>query len=152
SCNVSVVERDMAMTSPDKYVATIVQAVSEGAITTADGVRVPLDPDNLKLVDSSGRDLASRIFQTTAIRAERYPRTEVRNAEDGVGRLYPSPDNPDDKPKTFAGMSMPHIADIRYKLTGEEKGITVINSVKDLLTAFEANSGQPMISAVDGSN
>ncbi len=152
SCNVSVVERDMAMASPDKYVSMIVQAVSDGQITTSDGTKVPLDPDNLKLADSSGRDLASRIFQTTAIQAEFYPRREFRNSEDGVGRLYPSPYNPLDKPVAFAGMTMPHIADVRYKLTGEEKGITQVATVDDLVTAFEANGGQPMIIAVDGTN
>src|SRR5262249_10706094 len=152
SCNVSVIERDMAMSGPDKYVATVVQAVSEGTITTTDGTKVPLDPANLKLADSSGRDLASRIFQTTAIQAEFYPRKEFRNSEDGVGRLYPSPFNALDVPATFAGMTMPHIHDVRYKLTGEEKGITQISNVNDLLAAFDSNGGQPMIIAVDGTH
>ena len=152
SCNVSVIERDMAMSVPDKYVATVVQAVSAGTITTADGTRIPLDPDNLKLADSSGRDLASRIFQTTAIQAEFYPRKEFRNSEDGVGRLYPSPFKAMDKPVAFAGMTMPHIADARYKMTGEEKGMTLIFNVNDLLTAFDSNGGQPMIIAVDGTH
>jgi hypothetical protein len=49
-------------------------------------------------------------------------------------------------------MTMPQIADVRYKLTGEEKGITQISNVQDLLTAFESNGGQPMIIAVDGNN
>lgn len=149
SCNVSVIERDMAMKSPDKYVATVVRAVSEGFITTADGTRVPLDPVNLKMPDSSGRNLASRIFQTTAIQAEFYPRKEFRNSEDGVGRLYPVPYNVSDKPLTFQGMTMPHIAEVRYKLTGEEKGIVRVATVDDLVAAYDANGGPPMTIFID---
>lgn len=151
SCNVSVVERDVAMLMPDSYAKMIVEAVSEGSVTLSDGSKVPLDPNNLKLADSSGRNLASRIFQTAAIQAEFHPRRVFRNSEDGVGRLYPTPYNPADKPIVFAGMNMAHIIDIRHKLTGEEKTVALIDNTAELIKAFEINGGGPMIAAVDGS-
>src|SRR4030095_6781296 len=91
SCNVSVVERDMAMAHPDKYVDTVVNAVSDASLQLADGSTVPMDPLNWKMSDSRGRDLASRIFQSAAIKSTFYPDYEFRNTEDGVGRIYTAP-------------------------------------------------------------
>lgn len=151
SCNVSVVQRDVVMNSPDKYASQIVSAISDGEVTTAGGGKVKLDPANLKLQDSSGRDLASRIYQSMALSVEFDPRGVYRNTEDGVGRIYPSPFNPADKPEVFAGLNIIQITDARYKLTGEEKALYSIESVRELEAAFKAGGGKPMIIAVNGS-
>jgi len=148
TCNATVLQRDLAIELPAKYVSTVIQAISEGQIKTADNKTVPLDPANLKMSDSSGRDLASRIYQTATIQAAVYPQREFRNSEDGVGRLYPVPFKLQDKPSVFDGLSMTQIADARYKLTGEQRAIATIASVDDLLAAFEKNGGRPMIIGV----
>lgn len=150
SCNVSVVQRDVVMNSPDRYASQIVSAISDGEVTIAGGGKVKLDPANLKLQDSSGRDLASRIYQTMALSVQLDPRGVYRNTEDGVGRIYPSPFNPSDKPEVFAGLNIIQITDARYKLTGEEKALYQIESAAELEAAFKAGGGKPMIIAVNG--
>ncbi|MCA9800981.1 MAG: hypothetical protein KC777_03290 [Cyanobacteria bacterium HKST-UBA02] len=152
SCNVSVVQRDLAMESPDRYASLIVDAVSSGEITTSDGTRVPLDPDNLKRDDASGRDLASRIAQNLTIAAEFYPRFEFRSTDDGIGLLYRLPRSDNEKPLTFQGMNLPTVVEARYKLTGEEKAIVSVDNSRELMKAFELNGEKPMIIAVNGSS
>lgn len=151
SCNVSVVQRDVVMNSPERYASQIVSAISDGEVTIAGGGKVKLDPANLKLQDSSGRDLASRIYQTMALSVEFDPRAVYRNTEDGVGRIYKSPFNPSDKPEVFAGLNIIQITDARFKLTGEEKALYSIENVAELEAAFKAGGGKPMIIAVNGS-
>jgi hypothetical protein len=153
SCNVAVFQRDLAMTNPAKYASTVVEAVSEGTFTAHDGTKTRLDVKNLKMADASGRDLASRIFQGATLQAELSPTLKYENTPDGVGRLKKTKDSPPGTPNevAFTGLRPIEIADIRHKLTGEEKGVTVIKSEADLKEALELNGGTPMTILVDSS-
>lgn len=149
SCNVAVIERDMAMTNPAKYAATVVEAVTEGTIHTADGKAIKLDVKNLKMADSSGRDLASRVFQTSVLVAEFHPTKKFVNTPDGLGQLRPGEKNQgSNQPESFNGLFPGEIAEIRQKLTGEEKTIGVILNEAELKKAVDQN-GLPMTIAVD---
>jgi len=145
SCNVTVVQRDIAMTRPDLYAMQVVRAVSEGTVLTAEGKRVQLSPDNLKMHDSSGRDLASRIYQTAALAVEFEPRAKYENTEDGVGKLQIG-----DESVAFDGLNLAQIADVRFKLTGEERALAFVDNAAELKAAFKANGGDPIILGVDG--
>lgn len=154
SCNVSVIQRDLAISDPAKYVETVTEAVSSGTVTTSDGTKVPMDVKNLLMADSSGRDLASRIFQTAALRAEFYPVRIFENTPDGIGRLKATRNSPDGTPRVepFDGLYPNELAEIRYKLTGEEKAITFIKTGADLQRALELNGGPPMTILVDATH
>jgi hypothetical protein len=150
SCNVSVIQRDLAMTNPAKYASTVAEAVTDGTFTSADGHKTKLDVKNLTMADSSGRDLASRVFQTAALRGEFDPAKVFENTPDGVGRLKPGKDDPPGtRPQPFDGLYPNEIADIRHKLTGEEKAVTFIKTGDDLKKALEENGGPPMTIMVD---
>ncbi len=150
SCNVSVIERDLAMTNPGKYVDIVRQAVSEGVMHTVKG-DVKLDVHNLKMRDSSGRDLAGRIFQTAALHAEFWPTKNFENTPDGIGRLLPGDkahNKGSDNEVPFTGLLPAELADIRYKMTGLEKATTFIHNERELKDACNKN-GVPMTMAVD---
>jgi hypothetical protein len=150
SCNVTVVERQLAMTDPAKYAKTVVEAVSEGTIEV-DGHKVKLDVNNLKMSDSSGRDLASRVFQTAALHAEFHPGKDFVNTPDGLGMLKPGhPNEGATEPVTFHGLKPAEIAEVESKLTGHEKAVTEITSADDLHKVAGKN-GYPMNITVDAS-
>jgi hypothetical protein len=154
SCNVSVIQRDLAIQNPAKYAAIIAEGVSEGKFTKSDGTEVKLDVKNLKMADSSGRDLASRIFQGAALQAEFSPARKYENTPDGVGRLLRTKDSPPGTPKqeVFSGLYPIEIAEIRHKITGEEKAVTFIGSQSDLEKALTDNGGPPMTILVDATH
>lgn len=153
SCNVSVIQRDLVMNSPEKYVDAVVTAVGQGKMKLADGTEVPLDVNNLKMADASGRDLATRIFQTAALHAEFHPTKNFVNTPDGVGALKPGKDDPRGTlPVPFDGLYPSEIAEVRYKLTGEEKAVTFIKTADDLKKALDENGGPPMTVLVDSSH
>jgi hypothetical protein len=128
-----------------------VEAVSQGTFTAADGHKTKLDVKNLTMADSSGRDLASRIFQTATLRGEFDPGKVFENTPDGVGRLKPGKDDPRGTPtQVFDGLYPNEIAEIRHKLTGEEKAITFVKTGEDLKKALDRNGGPPMTILVDG--
>lgn len=149
SCNSAVVQRELVMTRPDLYVEHVVNSISKGFIATADGAKVALDPENLKMADESGRDLASRIFQTAALSAHFHPRAVFLNTADGAGQVVTKPDSAESKSGTFDGLNLAQIASLRFKLTGEEKAVTLVENLDELRTAFELNGGAPMIIGVD---
>jgi hypothetical protein len=152
SCNSAVVQRDLAINRPDLYSSLIVDALNNGNVKTADGTVVPLDVENLKMADSSGRDLASRVFQTAALAIEFYPDAVFRNTADGAGKLYSLPFSESSKSASFDGLNLAQIADLRFKLTGEEKAIALVDDISELRVAFQQNGGGPMIIGVDGDN
>lgn len=146
-CNVAVCERDMAMNHPEKYADLLIGAISEGKVKMPDGTELPTDKCNLKAIDSSGRDFASRAFQTLAIHAKNYPKYSFANTEDGVGRLTPT--DATAQPAAFAGLNMDDIAAVRYKLSGEKKAVVAITSAEDLFVAWNENKSRSMTIAVN---
>jgi len=150
---VSVVERDLAINDPTKYASTVATAISEGKISVTDSSKpIPLDINNLKMADSSGRDLASRIFQTAALHAAFYPNKNYRNTANGVGEITAGDHDPrGTKPIPFDGLTPGEIADTRYKLTGDEKAVTFIGTKDDLQQAIKLNDGPPVTVMVDAS-
>ena len=154
SCNVSAIERDVAMTDPAKYASTVVEAVSKGTID-AHGEKVPVDVNNLTMADASGRDLASRVFQTAVLHAEFYPTKDFRNTPDGQGRLYPGDAQHNQGAEhwvPFTGLMPAELAEVRYKLDDKhEKVVQQISDEKGLREALEKN-GVPMTIGVDGAS
>lgn len=146
-CNVAVVERDMAMNMPDKYVDLVMSSLSDGNIKLPNGEKLPVDQCNLRQVDSTGRDFVTRVFHTVGVQAKYHPKYTFKNTEDGVGRLIAS--DPEARPAAFVGLDMAGIVDVRSKLTGEKKAIVNVTSVDELVAAFEANKSRSMIVAVN---
>lgn len=143
-CNVTVVQRDLAINSPNLYVRTIVRALGEGKIETSDGLSIKLDRDNLKSKDYTGRDIASRVFQSLAVQVASFP-DQFRNTPDGAGQLTDDRGNV----KTFDGLSNDEIAKLIYDLTGREQALVKVSGVEELAAAFAANGRRPMIICVD---
>lgn len=146
-CNVAVIERDMAMNMPDRYVKTVTQALNDGEITLADGKKVSVKDCNLREPDSTGRDMATRVFHTLALHAKYQPKYTYRNTPDGAGRLVPA--DGEAQQASFNGLDMDDIVDARYKLTGEKRAVVSVTSVDDLVAAWEANGARSMIVAVN---
>jgi hypothetical protein len=143
-CNVTVVQRDLAINAPDHYARTIITAISDGTLKTTDGTTVHFDPANLKAPDTTGRDIASRIFQTLAIQVALHP-NRFSNTTDGVGRIT----NESGNSKTFDGVSTEEITKLIYDLTAREQALAKVSSVEELAIVFRKNGSRPMIVIVD---
>lgn len=164
TCNTEVVRREMAMNCPDQYVMRFSEAMSEGKVPVynkpIDGAYgsnkekpdgfITVDPANLKLADSTGRNLAARIFDNIGIQITAQPDYDWVATEDGLGKFVPR-DDKDLEPKEFSGMQMGDIADVLTKLTGVKRGVLQIHEIEDLNTAFEANGKRSMIVGVNAS-
>lgn len=146
-CNVAVIEREMAMNMPDRYVQTVTKALSDGELTLANGDKISLKDCNLREPDSTGRDMPTRVFHTLALHAKYQPKYTFRNTPDGAGRLVPR--DGEAQQASFNGLDMDDIVDARYKLTGEKKAVVSVTTVDDLVTAWEANGSRSMIIAVN---
>ncbi len=146
-CNVAVIEREMAMNMPDRYVRTVVQALNNGEVTLPNGNKVPMKDCNLREPDSTGRDMPTRVFHTLALQTKYHPKYTFRNTPDGAGRLVPADGQA--AQASFNGLDMDDIVDARYKLTGEKKAVVSVTSVDDLVAAWEANGSRSMIVAVN---
>ncbi len=149
TCNVSVIQRDMAMMDPASYAGFIVDTISTGEFTTSKDEKINFDVDNLKLLDSSGRDLASRIFQAAAVQISVWP-GEFRNTENGVGELSKEfRGEALDGAVPFPGLKMTEIAQAQTTIQRQNAAVVRIDDVDDLVAAFEASGGEPIIVAIN---
>lgn len=144
TCNVAVLQIEMAKERPTEYVDFIVDALNADGkpYKSVGGKTVRFDEVNLKMTDLSGRDLASRVFQTAALQLNFYPNS-FKNTVDGTGKYGRSQ-------KDFDGLNTANIAELRYQLTGEETGECWISSADDLEKALQANGGKPVVIRVNG--
>ncbi|MBY0552266.1 MAG: hypothetical protein K2W95_33610 [Candidatus Obscuribacterales bacterium] len=146
TCNAATLQREMVMQKPDKYAAMLVQCFDTGSVKLGDGSTVRVDTTNLKQTDQTGRDFASRAFQSVAIGLG-FPGGSFQNTRDGVGILFDA----EKRKLPFTGMDMPHIAIARKRLTGEDKAAVCVSNPEDLIRLFKENGGTSMIVSVDGS-
>lgn len=144
TCNVAVLQIEMAKERPTEYVDFVVDALSADGkpYKSSGGKTVRFDEANLKMTDLSGRDLASRVFQTAALQLNFYPGS-FRNTVDGTGKYGRAQ-------KEFDGLNTKDIAELRYQLTGEETGECWISSADDFEKALQANGGKPVVIRVNG--
>lgn len=163
TCNTQVIRRELAIYTPDLYVMHFYHAISDGRIpiynrpidgaygsNTAepDGF-IEVDPRNLKLVDSTGRNLASRIFDNLCISINAHPDYTWVATEDGVGKFVPKDSSRE--PKEFTGLQMGDIAEILTKLSGVRRGVVQMESEDDLQVIHDSNGGRCTIAAVNAS-
>lgn len=169
TCYAASPERVLATAQPAHYINIINEAISTNRVTT-NGENEPeikeLNPTVLHQKDSSGRDIASRIFQTTFSEvgfslkppekspiAETYSNVDYssgiyRNTKDGLGVLL----KPDGTAETYPGMDLMQVTDTLNRLSAADHPGYKLNVAHDsdsLYNAFKANGEQPMISAVD---
>lgn len=165
TCNVEVVRREMAMNNAARYVSTFANAINGKVVIAdradlADGAyanarplsqltkTVPVDLNLLKSPDSTGRNIAARMFDNLAISATVYPDMTWRPTPDGIG-LYTPVDKGQDL-DSFRGMEMGQIATCLSRLSGVKRTVINVDDVKQLSTALDANGGRSMIIAVEG--
>jgi hypothetical protein len=146
TCVIAVVQRELAVSDPERYIGFIVDAASNKLRDASTGARIKLDPANLKMHDFSNRDLASRVFQTAALNLVYFPGNYV-NTLDTNAEVHDRGGNLRD----YSGLIMPVVAELAYKVTGKEHSMVKINSAEDLAAAFEANQRRPMIAFVNAS-
>lgn len=145
SCTAAVLQREMATEDPARYAKILAEAVCEEEVSLADGSKVEVNLDNLKMADSSGRNIAARLFQGIATNVAFGPKFEFVNTEDGVGRIYPIPfDAKTQTPYSFRGIDMAKVAEMEYKLTGKPRAVVFVRSAEELAAAFELNDGRSM--------
>lgn len=168
TCYAAAPERVLATAQPAHYINTINEAISTNRVTTnGDGPEiVELNRTVLHQKDSSGRDIASRIFQTTfsevgfALKppeqspiAETYSNVDYssgtyRNTKDGLGVLLKA----DGTAETYPGMDLMQVTDTLNRLSAPDHPgykLSVAHDSDSLYSAFQANGEQPMISAID---
>lgn len=168
TCYAAAPERVLATAQPAQYINIINEAISTNRVTTnGAGPEIKeLNPTVLHQKDSSGRNIASRIFQTTfsevgfALKPpvqspinETYSTVDYssgtyRNTKDGLGVLL----NPDGTTQTYPGMDLMQVTDTLNRLSAPDHPGYKLNVAHDsdsLYRAFKANGGQPMISAID---
>lgn len=169
TCYAAAPERVLANAQPAHYINIINEAISTNRVTM-NGANGPetkeLNPTVLHQKDSSGRDIASRIFQTTFSEvgfglkppeqspiAETYSTVDYssgiyRNTKDGLGVLL----KPDGTAETYPGMDLMQVTDTLNRLSAPDHPgykLSVAHDSDSLYSAFKANGEQPMISAVD---
>ena len=144
TCNVAVLQRELAMTDPQRYASVLIDAASNNLVDPSTGKKVEVDPANLKLHDLSERDLASRIFQSMALNLLFSP-GKYLNTNDTNGKLYDRSGNL----MAFAGLNMAQINELAHKVSGLEHCQVLIKSPEDFITAFEKNGRRPMTISVD---
>lgn len=163
TCNTEVVRREMVMNCPDDYVMRFHHAMNDskvpvylkpidgayGSNSAKPDAYVYVDPQNLKLADCTGRNIAARIFDNLSIQITAQPDYNWEATEDGLGKFVPK--DAENEPKEFSGMQMGDIADVLTKLTGVNRGVLQLNEIEDLNTAFEANGKRSMVVAVNAS-
>lgn len=153
TCGIANVERDMAMTQPDKYASFVMDALVDGTFQTSDGTWVGFDTDNLKAKDFSGRDIASRAFQTAALNVLRYPHYAFENALSGGGEFHKTFHGVDmlrtGEKDQLGGLYLEELARMRNQLTGESKAVVHVDSADTLAKVFRKNNGKPMVIWVD---
>ena len=146
SCNVTTVQRELAVDRPALLAEEIYDVAELGKITTTNGRVFSQDREQLLKRDLSGRDVASRIFQSAAIDVEEQSYgMHFRNTMDGVGRVV----NGLGIPSKFTGLTVPQIADIGYALEGETHSMVQVTSVEELAKAIECQQGRAVIAEVD---
>ena len=169
TCYAAAPERVLATAQPAHYINIINEAISTNRVTmnSANGPETKeLNPTVLHQKDSSGRDIASRIFQTTFSEvgfglkppeqspiAETYSTVDYssgiyRNTKDGLGVLL----KPDGTAQTYPGMDLMQVTDTLNRLSAPDHPgykLSVAHDSDSLYSAFQANGEQPMISAVD---
>lgn len=152
TCGIANVERDMAITQPEKYASFVMDAVTTGEFKTATGTNVSFDIDNLKAQDFSGRDIASRAFQTAALNVLRYPHYQFENALNGGGQFHKTIGGSDwlsGEKDQLGGLYLEELARMRNQLTGESKAVVHIDSPETLVSVFKKGGGKPMTIWVD---
>lgn len=144
TCNVAVLQIEMAKERPTEYADFVIDALNADGkpYKSVGGKTVRFDEANLKMTDLSGRDLASRVFQTAALQLNFYPGV-FKNTVDGTGKHGRAQ-------KEFDGLNTANIAELRYQLTGEETGECWISSAEDLEKALQVNGGKPIVIRVNG--
>lgn len=163
TCNVAVLQREMAMNSPDKYADLIVHAMDMGEVDLGGGKKVHLNVENLKAADSSGRDLASRIFQTTAVNTLLYPDKAFLNTESGVGEVRSIKTDEKvwiddvhefeykDDSQPFQGLRGFQVAEVARSLTGEDYAPVLVEGPEGIAAMYKQNGNKPLTIAVNGS-
>ena len=163
TCNTEVIRREMAMNTPDDYAMRFHQAMNDSKVPiytkAIDGkygsnkekpdAYVYVDPQNLKLADCTGRNIAARIFDNMSIQISAGADYNWEATEDGLGKFVPK--DAEKEPKEFSGMQMGDIAEVLTKLSGVKRGVLQLGAVEDLNAAFEANGKRSMIVAVNAS-
>lgn len=163
TCNTEVIRREMAMNIPDEYAIRFHQAMNDskvpiytkaldgnyGSNTAKPDAYIYVDPQNLKLADCTGRNIAARIFDNMSIQISAGADYNWEATEDGLGKFVPK--DSAKEPKEFSGMQMGDIADVLTKLSGVKRGVLQLSAIEDLSTAFEANGKRSMIVAVNAS-
>ena len=169
TCYAAAPERVLATAQPAHYINIINEAISTNRVTTKgeSGPEIKeLNPTVLHQKDSSGRDIASRIFQTTFSEvgfgltppeqspiAETYTTVDYssgiyRNTKDGLGVLL----KPDGTAQTYPGMDLMQVTDTLNRFSAPDHPgykLSVAHDSDSLYSAFKSNGEQPMISAID---
>ncbi len=143
----AVVQRLFATDAPFRYAAMVKEALT-GRLSIAGSIVIDLDLQNLLADDLSGRDIASRLFQTMAERIGAHPEFEYRNGWSGIG------EDAKDRPGLPLGHKAEDICNLVHRLSGIETSIVEISSVQDLRQAYSLSGGgtgkRTMIIGVDG--
>lgn len=159
TCYATVIQRDLAMTSPEKYASLIADAVVNSEVKLADGTSAKLDMENMKIQDTSSRDLASRICQT-AISKVAFEHTSpppgspkaivddwshgtYANTPDGLGVLH----GKDNKDETYPGINIYQVA-ATEKALGIKAEVQIYHTPEELAAGYEQHGKQPMIASV----
>jgi hypothetical protein len=160
TCYATVIQRDLAMTSPEKYASLIADAVVNSEVRLADGTSAKLDMENMKMQDTSSRDLASRICQT-AISKVAFEHTSpppgspkaivddwssgtYANTPDGMGVLH----GKDNKDETYPGINIYQVA-ATEKALGINAEVQIYHTPEELAAGYEHHGKQPMIASVN---
>ncbi|MBZ0188980.1 MAG: hypothetical protein K8F91_22235, partial [Candidatus Obscuribacterales bacterium] len=119
NCTAAITQRNLAVNSPDLYAFTFAQVANNNQYETQDGkhTHIPMNLDNWKAIDRTGRDLGTRLFHNIAIQIETYGFDKRQVLVDDRGESY-SIDPVSGEKESFRGLLPAHITDLNEKLTG----------------------------------
>lgn len=140
----AAIQADFVLENPTRYVAIVKEFLRTGQLRLVGGSTVPMNLQNMAQPDSSGRDIASRIFQTAILRMAVYPQQVFENTYTGVGV-----DALKGVGFLASGLNIDDVSNVIYNLGGGETCIVEIRKASEIFAAIKATSGKSLLVAVN---
>ncbi len=138
-CGGATMQRQLAINHPEKYASTLVAGLSGSPLKNIGGKDVKFDQANLLMHDTTGRDIASRVFQSMAMSLA-HSKLKFENTSTGVGSLSDGEGNR----RSFNGLGLDRMAMVLSNLTDSPKAVVMVNSESDLIKLFSDNKEKSM--------
>lgn len=141
----AAVQVDFVLENPTRYAAIVKECIRTGQLRLVGGATVSVLESNIMAADSTGRDIASRIFQTALLCSILHPDVNYVASRVGLGQ---------DPGRGGVGgsleaLSAETVSNALYLLGGGETCVVELRTPGDLIAVHRATTQKSMIVAVN---